>query len=68
MQEVVIKIGNKELYGKDQLMGVAAFDHMVLPKHSDYTRKELAKNKKIIKNSSLTHFPLSDHQLAHWLK
>lgn len=44
MQEVVIKIGNKELYGKDQLMGVVVFDQMVLQKHSDYTRKELVKN------------------------
>lgn len=44
MEEVLIET-KTELHGKEQLMGVAAFDHMILPKHSDSTRKELAKNK-----------------------
>lgn len=46
MQEMVIKIGNKELYGKDQLMGIAAFDHMVLRKQwldKEGTSKKLKK-------------------------
>lgn len=49
MQEMVIKIGNKELYGKDQLMGIAAFDHMVLRKQwldKEGTSKKLKKKLK----------------------
>lgn len=40
-------------------MGIIAFDHMIQPKNSDSTRKELEK-----KTLQPYSFSLSDHQLA----